>query len=202
MKNRLHSQRTRDSRSTRRFSACDRATRMARAGSSLPLTASGGTGSKGNEVTDHAAGLGADQHVADGCSGLEARGDIRGIAATSSLSSRRNHFARVDPDRRPTRLRDHAGARARNITKVLPAVPARTARKRHPSRSWGMRTPPSGIASKLHDPALLTLDGLGERPMHAIHHSPRRLGIEALLERSRAREVGEHDRDDLPRRSD
>ena len=53
------------------------------------------------------------------------------------------------------------------------------------------------VAHELHNSAVVRGDGIGEQPVHLVHHAAGRLGVEPLLERGRARKVGEQDRDDL-----
>ena len=49
------------------------------------------------------------------------------------------------------------------------------------------------VAEELHDRAAVRVDGGAQRRVVALHHAPRRLRVEALVQRGRADEVGEDD---------
>ena len=53
------------------------------------------------------------------------------------------------------------------------------------------------VAEELHDRAAVVVDRAPHRRVVAVHQLAGRLRVEPLLERGRAGEVGEHDRDDL-----
>src|SRR5262249_27629726 len=55
------------------------------------------------------------------------------------------------------------------------------------------------VAEELHDGAAVRVDRDAYRPVIAVHHAAHRLGIEPLVQRRGADEVGEDDRDDLAR---
>ena len=55
------------------------------------------------------------------------------------------------------------------------------------------------VAEKLHDAAAVHADGGRHRAVIAVHPAPRGLGVESLVQRDRADQVGEDDRDDLAR---
>ena len=55
------------------------------------------------------------------------------------------------------------------------------------------------IAGELDHVAVVGVDGIGEEPVHPIHDSAGRLGVEPFLESGRAGEIGEEDRHNLAR---
>jgi hypothetical protein len=55
------------------------------------------------------------------------------------------------------------------------------------------------VAEQLHDAAAVYVDGGGHRAVVAVHQPARGLGVEAFVQRDRADQIGEHDRDDLAR---
>ena len=117
---------------------------MARTGCLLALDGKRRDGLEGNDVADRAAGLGADQHVADGCSGLKARGDVHGIADDIVTVVRHNHFARVDPDPQTDFDSEITLELEQNLAKSLasPSLLAPPATGR-PRAAEGCRTRPS-----------------------------------------------------------
>ena len=142
----------------------------------------------------------ADQHVAVARLLLEPRRDVERIADAGAVVVADHHLARVQRDAQAERA--HALALlARELAEGALHVHGGAHRAegvvlRHARHAEGAH---HAVAEELHHAAAVRLDRRAHGAVVALHQPAHRLRVEALVERGRADQVGEEDRDDLAR---
>ncbi len=130
---------------------------------------------------------------------LQPRRHVHRVADDVVAGAAHHHLAGVDgdaeprhgehglhADQRPKRLL-HRGGGPHGAERVVLRHPLQTEGRHH------------AVAEELHDRAAVRVDDRTQRLVVALHHAPRRLGVEPLVERRRADQVGEDDRHHLAR---
>ena len=129
---------------------------------------------------------------------LQARGDVDRIADEIVSSGVDNHLAGVDGDAEPDRLDGAALLVREGADGVL-----HRDRGAHGAQRIVLgdaRQPERGhdpVSEQLHDAATVRLDHRLQRSVVPTHEAPDGLRVQALVQRRRADQVGEDDRDDL-----
>ena len=142
----------------------------------------------------------ADQHVAVVRLLLQARGDVQRIADAGRVVVADDDLAGVDRDAQPDVADDRALLARELAERVLDADRGAHGADGvvlgHARHAEGAH---DAVAEELHDGAAVRFDRDAHRAVVAVHHAAHGLGVEPFVQRRRADEIGEHDRDHLAR---